>query len=84
MSLGIVGNSYGSNLMSTQKRKVPNHWCSPKIKTPQEVMREDIVNFNKECQQKSIEKPAKERTLGDWANVTLATLHKILSVSPKY
>lgn len=75
MSLGIVGVS--SNIISPKKTEQQNHWYTP-TKNPNDVMKEQADKFIKKQEEKSKEKPAEERNIGDWINVASSYVRKFV------
>lgn len=78
MSFGIVGIT--SNIISPNRPKTPNHWTT-KTKSPQEIMKEESDRFIRQKEEKSKEKPAKERDIFDWFNVAMSGFRKMTELA---
>lgn len=76
MSLGVIG-AVSSNIVSPKRTEHPNHWTT-QTKNPNEVMKEQADKFIRKQEEKSMEKPANERGIGDWINVASSYVRKFV------
>lgn len=82
MSLGLISGLNVSGFAPAKRAEVPNHWTTP-TKSPNEVMKDQADKFIRKQEEKSQNKPAEERSVGDWLNVGMSFVKKFMEIGEK-
>ena len=78
MSFGIL--NVGSNIVSSSKLEWKSGGICPKpMPNPNEIMKEQADKFIKKQEEKSLNKSAEDRNIGDWINVASSYVRKFVN-----